>query len=83
MSTDINTVPRIGLLRFTPRPIEHESIPLGSRVRLPTGGMAVVVAYRGFKRQHRVRLVCRYLKPLNKAFGVVLVLPELVEVVNG
>ena len=47
------------------------------------GLLATVVAYRGFRRDHRVRLVCRYINPQNRAFDVALILPELVEVVDG
>lgn len=83
MSAAINTKPPIDLLRFTPRPRDHEEIPIGATVRTPLGLLAVVVAYRGFRRDHRIRLVCRYLKPKNKAFAVALVLPELVEVLHG
>jgi len=83
MSAAINTKPPIGLLRFTPKPRDHEEIPIGATVRTPLGMLAVVVAYRGFRRDHRVRLVCRYIQPKNKAFGVALVLPELVEVICG
>lgn len=83
MNAGINTKPPIGLLRFTPRPIDAETIPIGSRVRLPSGQTAVVLRYQGYKRQHRVRLVCRYEKPRNKHFNIVMVLPELVEVIHG
>lgn len=83
MTAGINTKPPIGLLRFTPRPIEVESIPIGTLVRTPLGQLARVTGYRGRRRQHREYLVLRYLTPRNRAFAVVLLLPELVEVVDG
>ena len=83
MSAGINTKPPIGLLRFTPQPRDAEEIPIGSKVRTPLGMDAVVIAYRGKRRGHRVWLVCRYVRPRNRAFDVVLVLPELVEVIHG
>lgn len=82
MTAAINTIPRIGQLRFTPKPIDAEDIPLRSRICLPTGALAIVEGYRGFRRDHRIRLVCRYLKPVNRAFDVVLMLPELVTVIE-
>ena len=81
-SAGINTRPPIGRLRFTPKPRDHEEIHIGTTVRTPLGMLAVVIAYRGFRRDHRVRLVCRYLQPRNRAFDVALILPELVEVVS-
>lgn len=83
MTAGINTKPPIGLLRFTPRPIEAESIAIGSVVRTPLGHEATVTGYRGFRRGHRVWVVCRYNEPPNRAFDVVQVLPELLEVING
>ena len=83
MSAGINTKPPIGALRFTPRPRDHEEIPIGSTVRTPMGLLAVVEGYRGFRRDHRVRLICRYIKPRNRAFAVAILLPELVEVVHA
>ena len=82
MGAGINTVPRVGLLRFTPQPKDAEGFPVGTRVRTPLGMEAVVIAHRGKKRGHRVWLVCRYSNPRNRAFDVVLVLPELVEVIR-
>lgn len=82
MTAGINTKPPIGLLRFTPKPKEAEDIPIGSTVRTPTGALAKVEGYRGFRRDHRIRLVCRYTRPVNRAFDIVLLLPELVEVVS-
>ncbi len=82
MTAGINTKPPIGLLRFTPKPKEAEDIPIGSTVRTPTGALATVEGYRGFRRDHRIRLVCRYTRPVNRAFDIVLLLPELVEVVS-
>lgn len=82
-SAGINTRPPIGRLRFTPKPRDHEEIPIGTTVRTPLGMLAVVIAYRGFRRDHRVRLVCRYLQPRNRAFDVALILPELVEVIHA
>lgn len=81
MKAAINTVPRIGLLRFTPKPKDAEDLPVGTRIKLPSGAMATVIGYRGFRRDHRIRLVCRYTDPVNRAFDVVLMLPELVVVV--
>lgn len=83
MSAGINTKPPIGLLRFVRRPKDAEEIPIGTKVRTPLGMDAVVIAYRGKRRGHRVWLVCRYVRPRNRAFDVVLVLPELVEVIHG
>ncbi len=83
MTAAINTTPPIGLLRFTPRPRDAEEIPIGATVRLPLGQLAEVIGYRGYRREHRVRLVCRYLAPKNHAFDIVKLLPELVEVVRG
>lgn len=83
MTAGINTKPPIGLLRFTPAPKDEDEIPIGTMVRTPTGALARVEGYRGYRRDHRVRLVCRYLKPVNSKFDVVQLLPELVEVVNG
>lgn len=80
MGAGINTVPRVGLLRFTPQPKDAEDFPVGTRVRTPLGMEAVVIAHRGKRRGHRVWLVCRYANPRNRAFDVVLVLPELVVV---
>jgi len=82
MTAGINTNPPIGLLRFTPKPKEAEEIPIGATVRTPTGALAKVEGYRGFRRDHRIRLVCRYTRPVNRAFDIVLLLPELVEVVS-
>lgn len=83
-------LPPMVILEFSPRPKEAEDIPIGSIVRTPTGGLARVEAHRGRKdnriragRDHRIRLVCRYLEPKNRAFDVVLLLPELVEVIHG
>lgn len=82
MTAAINTKPPIGLLRFTPKPRDEEDFPIGTIVRTPTGAKARVEGYRGYKRDHRIRLVCRYLNPVNKHFDVVQLLPELVEVVS-
>lgn len=83
MTAAINTKPPIGLLRFTPQPKDAEDIPVGTRVRTPLGMEAVVIAHRGKRRGHRVWLVCRYIRPRNRAFDVALILPELVEVIHG
>lgn len=85
MTAGMNTRPPIGLLRHGPRsrPRDAEEIPIGSVVTTPTGKEARVIAYRGFRRDHIVRLVCRYLEPENKRFDVVLLAPELVVVVKG
>lgn len=82
MSAAINTRPAIGVLRFAPRPIDAEDIPVGTIVRTPTGALARVEGYRGFRRDHRIRLVCRYLRPVNKRHDVVQLLPELVTVME-
>jgi hypothetical protein len=63
------------------RPIDPETIPVGTLVRTPTGKEARVEGYRGFRRDHIVRLVCRYVEPENKAFDIVLLPAELVVVV--
>lgn len=82
MTASFNTKPAIGLLRLGPRPKDAEDIPLGSVVRTPTGQLARVEGYRGFRRGHRVWLVCRYLEPVNKRYDVVQLLPELVMVLE-
>lgn len=66
-----------------PKEIDAEEIPIGATVRTPLGMLATVEGYRGYKREHRPRLVCRYLHPTNKAYDVALILPELVEVIRG
>jgi hypothetical protein len=63
------------------RPIDAEDVPLGTTVQMPSGQMAIVEGYRGYRRDHRVRLVCRYVTPVNRAFDVALILPELVKVI--
>jgi hypothetical protein len=65
-----------------PRAMDAEQVPIGSTVRTPTGQLAKVEGYRGYKRDCRVRLVCRYLDPENKRFDVVLLAPELVTVLE-
>lgn len=82
MSAGSNTWPRVGALRHAPRPIEPDEIPVGAIVRTPTGQLARVIAYRGFRRDFRVRLVCRYLRPVNKRYDIVMLVPELVQVVE-
>lgn len=85
MTAGINTKPPIGLLRFTPRPRDAEDIPLRSIVRTPLGHLAEVLEYRGFRRGHRVRLVCQYVTRVNtkaRRFDVFQILPELVVVVR-
>lgn len=86
MTAGINTKPPIGALRHT-QWLKHakdaEDIPIGATIRTPLGMLAIVEGYRGYRRGHRVWLVCRYCQPRNKAFDVVQVLPELVEVVRG
>lgn len=64
-----------------PRAMDAEQVPIGSTVRTPLGALAIVEDYRGYKRDTRVRLVCRYVDPENKRFDVVLLAPELVVVV--
>lgn len=73
--------------RPVPKPIDVDSIPIGSTVRTPTGALAEVVAYRGGRRSgggqkdDHERLVCRYLSAKNRRFGTLVIKPELVEVV--
>lgn len=62
---------------------EPEDVPINSLVRTPTGQLARVVGYRGFRRDHRVRLVCRYEQPANRRYDVVLLAPELVHIVEA
>lgn len=83
MTAGINTKLPIGLLRFVRKSMDAELIPIGATIKTPLGMLAIVEGYRGYRRGHRVWLVCRYCKPRNKAFDVVQVLPELVEVVRG
>ena len=83
MTAGINTTPRIGLLRHTPRPKDAEEVPVGSLVLTPLGMEAHVIAHRGFRRGHRVWLVCQYTHPTNKRFNVAQILPELVTVVRA
>lgn len=81
MPMTIDTRLLVGRLRDRPRRhMEAEEVPIGSRVRTPTGKEAIVEGYRGFRRDHIVRLVCRYIEPVNKRFDVVLLPPELVTV---
>lgn len=74
-------------VRTAPRPIDVDSIPIGSTVRTPTGALAEVVAYRGGRRigggqkDDHERLVCRYLTAKNRRFGTLVIKPELVQVV--
>lgn len=82
MSAGMNTRPPIGALRHAPRPIEPEDVPIGCIVKTPTGQLARVIAYRGFKRDFRVRLVCKYVRPVNRRHDVVLLVPELVQIVE-
>lgn len=82
MTAGINTKPPIGLLRHTPRPRDAEEVPVGSLVRTPLGMEATVIAHRGFRRGHRIWLVCRYVTPTNKRFDVVQLLPELAVVLE-
>lgn len=82
-TASINTTPPIGVLRFRSRASEAIDIPIGTLVRTPMGMDAVVIAHRGKRRGRRIWLVCRYVAPINRAFDVVLLLPELVEVVSG
>ena len=77
----INTKPPIGVLRFRSRSNEAMDIQVGTLVRTPMGRDAMVIAHRGKRRGPRVWLVCRYVAPANRAFDVVLLLPELVEVI--
>lgn len=74
-------------IRPAPKPIDVDSIPIGSRVRTPTGALAEVVAYRGGRRSgggqkdDHERLVCKYLTAKNRRFGTLVIKPELVQVV--
>jgi hypothetical protein len=61
---------------------DAEEIPVGAIVKTPTGKQARVLGYRGYRRDHRVRLWCQYLQPDNKRFDKVLLVPELVTVVQ-
>lgn len=61
---------------------DAEDVPVGAIVRTPTGKKARVLGYRGYRRDHRVRLWCQYLEPENKRFDKVLLVPELVTVVE-
>ena len=70
-------------MAFIDRIMDAEDIPLRSIVRTPLGLKARVVGYRGKRRGPRVWLVCQYLKPRNKQYAVVLLLPELVEVIHA
>lgn len=79
----LNTTPLIGKLRHPPRAKDADSVPIGATVTTPSGKVAVVEAYRGFRRDHIIRLVCRYLEPENKRFDKVLLAPELVVIVKG
>lgn len=77
-----------------PAPIQQarardaDEIPIGAVVRTPLGALARVVAYRGGRRMgggdkdNHERLVCRYINPKNRRWGVVVLRAELVEVVK-
>jgi len=88
MTAAINTKPPIGHLRFKSRPRDADEIPIGTKVRTPTGATAVVEGYRGGRRvgggdkDNHERLVCRYLNPTNRRWGYVLLRAELVEVIT-
>jgi AcrR family transcriptional regulator len=82
MSAGINTKPPIGALRHAPRPRDAEEVPVGSLVKTPLGLEARVIAHRGFRRGHRVWLVCRYVQPVNRRFDVAQILPELVTILS-
>jgi hypothetical protein len=64
------------------RHAEYDRIPIGAIVRTPRGMEAVVIGYRGFRRDYRIRLVCKYVDPENRAFDVVQLVPELVTVLE-
>lgn len=74
--------PTSSAMGLVTRPKEAEDIPIGAIVQTPTGAQARVEGYRGFRRDHRIRLVCRYMDPVNKRFDVVLLVPELVTMVQ-
>lgn len=61
---------------------DAEDIPVGAIVKTPTGKQARVLGYRGYRRDHRVRLWCQYLQPENRRFDKVLLVPELVTVLQ-
>jgi hypothetical protein len=61
---------------------DAEDIPVGAIVQTPTGKQAKVLGYRGYRRDHRVRLWVQYLEPDNKRFDKVLLVPELVKVID-
>lgn len=88
MTAAINTKPPIGHLRIHNRPRDADEIPIGTKVRTPTGALAVVEGYRGGRRvgggdkENHERLVCRYLNPTNRRWGYVLLRAELVEVIT-
>ena len=73
---------RSNALQHTPQPKDAEDFPVGTVVVTPTGAKAKVTGYRGYRRDHRIRLVCQYLDPVNRRFDVVQLLPELVKVVQ-
>lgn len=83
MTAAINTKPPIGELRFVNKPREHDEFPVGSIVQTPTGEHAEVLGYRGWRRGHRIWLVCRYLKSAHKRNADVQILPELVKIIQG
>lgn len=88
MTSGINTKPPVGNLRVQNRPRDAEDIPIGTVVRTPLGALARVVAYRGGRRMgggdkdNHERLVCRYINPKNRRWGVVVLRAELVEIVK-
>lgn len=82
MTAGINTSPPIGRLRFVRKPKDAEEVPIGSLVKTPLGLQAIVIGHRGYRRGHRIWLVCRYTRPANKRFDVCQILPELVTVLE-
>jgi hypothetical protein len=72
---------RTGQMQYVEKAQEAEEIPIGALVRTPLGKLARVLKYSGYRRAHRIWLVCRYLEPENKRFDIVKILPERVVVV--
>jgi hypothetical protein len=65
-----------------PAQFDAEDIPLGAIVQTPTGKKARVLGYRGYRRDHIVRLWLQYLDPENKRFDKVLLAPDKVTVIE-
>lgn len=65
-----------------PQDVDAEEIPIGAIVQTPSGKKARVIGYRGYRRDHIVRLWIQYLQPENKRFDKVLLAPKLVTVLE-